>query len=80
MDHAKIVSFVFFHKKKQLVEFIKLNVSIMGIFAHHHGDICYAYYSLDLFAHNSNHITDLLVKLLWDLEMPSKSSSHWLFE
>jgi hypothetical protein len=64
MDHAKTTSFVFLHKRKQLVELMKLHVSITGILTHHHGDIRYIHYSLDLFAHNSNHITDSLVKLL----------------
>jgi hypothetical protein len=64
MDHAKTMSPVFLHKTKQWGGLMKLLVSITGMLAHGHGDVCYAHYGLDIFAHNSNYIVDSFTKLL----------------
>jgi hypothetical protein len=55
MDHAKTASLVFSHKTKQLDGLMKLHVSITGMLAHGHGDVRYAHYGLDIFAHNANY-------------------------
>jgi hypothetical protein len=55
IDHAKIASFVFSHKTKQLDGLMKLAILVTSMLAHGHGDVCYAYYGLDLFAHDSNY-------------------------
>jgi hypothetical protein len=80
MDHAKIASYVFSHKMKQLDGLMKLFVSVIGMLAHGHGDVHYAHYGLDFFAHDSNYTTGSFARLLRDLEMPPKSSSRWLFD
>ena len=43
---------------------MKLLVSIIGMLAHGHGDVCYAYYGLDLFANDSNYTIGSFTKLL----------------
>ena len=80
MDLAKIASYVFSHKTKQLDGLMKLLVSIIDMLVHGHGDVCYAHYGLDLFVHDSNYTTGLFARLLQDLEMLPKSSSRWLFD
>jgi hypothetical protein len=47
---------------------------------HGHGDVQYAHYGLDLFAHDANYIVGSFAKLLQDLEGPPKSSSCRLFD
>ena len=79
MDHAKTASLVFSHKSKELDSLVKLPVSVTGMIAHGHGDVRYAHYGLDIFAHDSNYTTRSMAKLLRDLEGPPKSSSHQLF-
>jgi hypothetical protein len=80
MNHAKIASPVFSHKTKQLDGLMKLLVSITSMLAHGHGDVCYAHYGLDIFAHDSNYTVGSFAKLLRDLERPPKSSSRRLFD
>jgi hypothetical protein len=80
MDHAKTTSLVILHKTKQLDGLMKLSVSITRMLAHGHGDGHYAHYGLDVFVHDLNYSVDSLAKLLRDLEMPQKSSSHQLFD
>jgi hypothetical protein len=80
MDHAKTASPVFSHKTKQLDGLMKLHVSVIGILAHGHGDVRYAHYSLDIFAHDANYTVGSFAKLLRDLERPPKSSLHRLFD
>ena len=63
MDHAKTASPVFLHKTKQLDGLMKLLVSITSMLAHGHGDVCYAYYSLNIFVHDSNYIVGSFAKL-----------------
>jgi hypothetical protein len=80
MDHATTTSLVFSHKTKQLDGLMKLPVSIFGMLAHGHGDVRYAYYGLDIFAHDSNYIVGSFAKLLRDLERPPKSTLQRLFD
>ena len=79
MDHLKTSSPHFSHKSKHMDSFMKLPISITGMIAHGHGDICYAYYGLDIFPTNSNHSVGSIAKLLRDLELPPKYSSWELF-
>lgn len=79
MDHAKTASPVFSHKSKELDGLFKLPVSVTGMLAHGHGDVRYAHYGLDLFAHDSNYTIGSFAKLLRDLELPPKSTSRELF-
>jgi hypothetical protein len=80
MDHAKTSSPVFSHKTKQLDGLMKLPVSVTGMLAHGHGDVRYAHYSLDIFAHDANYIVGSFAKLLLNLERPPKSSLCRLFD
>jgi hypothetical protein len=80
MDHTKNASYMFLHKIKQLNGLMKLPVLVIRMLAQGHGDVCYAYYGLDLFVHDSNYAMESLAKLLWDLEMPPKSSFYKLFD
>ena len=75
MDHSKIDSLVFSHKSKELDGLVKLLVSVTGMIAHGHGDVRYAHYGLDMFAHDSNYTISSMEKLLSNLELPPKSSS-----
>ena len=79
MDHSKTDSPVFSHKSKELDGLVKLPVSVTGMIAHGHGDVRYAHYGLDMFAHDSNYTISSVAKLLCDLELPPKSSSRELF-
>ena len=79
MDHSKIASPHFFHKNKSTEAFMKLPVSMMGMIAHEHGDIRYAYYALDLYSANSNHIVGSIAKVLRDLEDVPKFVSRDIF-
>ena len=58
---------------------MKLPISVTGMLAHSHGDVCYIHYNLDIFVHNSNYIVDSFAKLLRDLERIPKSSLRRLF-
>jgi hypothetical protein len=80
MDHTKTASPVFSHKTKQLDGLMKLPVSVTGMLAHGHGDVCYAHCGLDIFAHDSNYTVGSFAKLLRDLERPPKLASHRLFD
>ena len=58
----------------------KLPISVTGMIAHGHGDICYAHYGLDIFSSDLNHIVGSIVKLLRDLELHQSIrlvSSFW---
>ena len=79
MNHSKTDSPVFSHKSKDLDGLVKLSMSIIGMIAHGHGDVRYAHYGLDMFAHDSNYTISSMAKLLCDLELPPKSSSQELF-
>ena len=79
MDHSKTDSPVFSHKSKELDGLVKLLVSVTGMIAHGHGDVRYAHYGLDMFAHDSNYTISSVAKLLRNLELPPKSSSRELF-
>jgi hypothetical protein len=70
MDHPKTISPMFLHKTKQLDGLMKLLVSVTRMLAHGPGNVCYAHYGLDLFAHDSNYTVGSFAKLLQDLEMP----------
>jgi hypothetical protein len=48
--------------------------------AHGHGDVHYAHYSLDIFAHDAKYTVGSFAKLLRDLERPPKSSLRRLFD
>jgi hypothetical protein len=80
MDHAKAASHVFSHKTKQLDGLMKLHVAVTGMLAHGHGDVRYAHYGLDIFAHDVNYTIGSFAKLLRDLERPPKSSLRCLFD
>jgi hypothetical protein len=80
MDHAKTALPVFSHKTKQLDRLMKLPVAVTGMLAHGHGDVRYAHYGLDIFAHDANYTVGSFAKLLHDLERPPKSSSRYLFD
>jgi hypothetical protein len=80
MDHAKTASPVFSQKTKQLDGLMKLLVSIMGMLAHGHGDVFYAHYGLDLFAHDFNYTVGSFARLVRDLGMLPKSLSQRLFD
>jgi hypothetical protein len=58
---------------------MKLPVSVMGMIAHGHDDMKYAYYGLDVFSHDSNYTVGLFAKLLRDVEVAPKYSSRELF-
>jgi len=79
MDHAKITSLVFSHKNKDFDSLTKLHVSITGMIAHDHRDVCYTHYSLDLFSQDSNCTIGSMAKLLRDLELPLEPSSWEMF-
>ena len=79
MDHSKTSSPHFSHKSKHMDSFMKLPISVTGMIAHGHGDIRYAHYGLDIFPSDSNHTMGSIAKLLRDLELPPKYSSHELF-
>ena len=79
MDHAKTASPVFSHKSKQLDGLTKLPISVTGMIAHGHGDVCYAHYGLDIFFHDSNYTMGSIARLLRDVERPPKYSSRELF-
>jgi hypothetical protein len=68
MDHPKTASLVFSHKTEQLDGLMKLPISIIGMLVHGDGDVRYAHYGLDLFAHDSNYTIGSFAKLLRDLE------------
>ena len=48
MDHSKTSSPHFSHKSKHMDSFMELPISVTGMIAHGHGDICYAHYGLDI--------------------------------
>ena len=79
MDHSKTDSPVFSHKSKDLDGLVKLPISVTSMIAHGHGDVRYAHYGLDMFAHDSNYTISSMAKLLCNLELPPKSSSRELF-
>ena len=79
LNHSKTSFPHFFHKSKHMDSFMKLPISVTGMIAHGHGDICYAHYGLDIFPTDSNHTMGSIAKLLRDLELPPKYSSHELF-
>jgi hypothetical protein len=63
MDHVKTAFPVFSPKKKQLDGLMKLHVLVTGILAHGHRDVRYAYYGLNLFAHDSNYTVGSFARL-----------------
>lgn len=80
MDHSKTALPVLSHKTKHLDGLMKLPVSVTGILAHGHGDVCYAHYGLDMYPHDVNYTVDSFPRLLRDFEQPPKSSSRQLFQ
>jgi hypothetical protein len=40
---------------------------VTGMLVHGHGDVWYAHYGLDLFAHDLNYTIGSFAKLVWDL-------------
>jgi hypothetical protein len=73
MDYAKTASPVFSHKTKQSDGLMKLPVLVTSMLVHGHGDVRYAHYGLDIFAHDVNYTVGSFAKLLQDLERPPKS-------
>jgi hypothetical protein len=80
MDHTKTALPIFSHKTKQLDGLMKSLISVIGMLAHGHGDVRYAHYGLDIFAHDTNYTVGSFAKLLRNLERPPKSSSCCLFD
>ena len=64
MDHTKTASHVLLYKTKQLDGLMKLLVAVTSMLAHGHGDVCYAHYGLDIFAHDANYTVGSFAKLL----------------
>ena len=79
MDHSKTSSSHFSHKSKHMDSFMKLLISMAGMIAHGHREVCYAHYGLDIFPSDLNHTMGSIAKLFRDLELPPKHSSHELF-
>ena len=79
MDHSKTSSRHFSHKSKHMDSFMKLPISVTRMITHSQGDVQYAHYGLDIFPSNSNHTVGSIAKLLKDLELPPKHSSHEVF-
>ena len=79
IDHSKISSPHFSHKRKHMDSFMKLPVSVIGMIVHSHRDVRYAHYGLDIFSSDSNYTMGSISKLLRDLELPPKHSSRELF-
>ena len=79
MDHSKTACLHFSHKNKVVDSFMKLLVAVTRIIAHRHGDVQYAYYGLDIYPSNLNHIVGSIAKLLKDLESPPMHSIWQMF-
>ena len=79
MDHSKTSSPHFSHKSKAIDSFMKMPIAITCMIAHGHGDVRYAHYGLDIFPIDSNYTVGSIARLLRDLEMEPKVSSHQLF-
>jgi hypothetical protein len=81
VDLIKIVSLVFLLETKQFDKhvFSRFHVLLISMLAHSHEGVCYIYYDLDPYAHDSNYFARSFTKLLQDLEIPSKSSFQQLF-
>ena len=74
MDHSKTSFPYFSHKSKYMDSFMKLPISISGMIAYDHGDVCYTHFGFDIFPSDSNHIVGSIAKLV-HLELPPKHSS-----
>ena len=70
INHSKTFSSHFSHKIKHIDSFMKLPISLTRMIAHGHEDVCYAYYGLDIFPRDSNHIVGSIAKFLRDLKLP----------
>jgi hypothetical protein len=79
MDHSKTTCLYFFHKNKAVDSFMKLPVAVTGMIAYGHGDVRYAYYGLDIYLSDLNHIVGSIAKLLRGLESPPVYSTRQMF-
>ena len=80
MDHSKTASPALSHKIKHVDGLTRLPISVIGMLAHGHGDVRYAHYGLDIYAHDVNYSVASFAKPLHDLEQPPKASTRELFE
>ena len=80
IDHGKTMSSCFASKNKDSDMFTNLPFSVTGMTAHGHGDKIYAYYALDIYHGDCNHIVGSFARLLRDLEETPISSSCNLFK
>ena len=79
INHSKTSSSHFSNKSKHMDSFMKLPIFVTGMIAHEHGNVCYAYYGLDIFPNDLNHTVGSIEKLFRHLKLPPKHSSRELF-
>lgn len=80
MDHSKTALPCLRSRTKDLDGFLKLPISVIGMYAHGHGDTRYAHYTVDVYPNDSNFTIGSLAKLLRDLEEPPKRYTRDLFK
>lgn len=79
MDHSKTALPCLKSRTKDLDALTKLPISVTGMFAHGHGDLKYAHYSVDMFPCDSNFTIGSVAKLLRDLEEMPVATSRGMF-
>jgi hypothetical protein len=67
MDHVQTASLSFASRTKSIDVFMRLSVAIIGMIAHSHGVVKTAYFSLNIYPNDFNHIVGLVAKLLLGL-------------
>ena len=80
MDHSKIASSMYSHKKKQIDSYMRLPIAVTRMIVHGHGVYQYAHFGINICPHDSNHTVGSIAKLLQDFENPPRYSSQELFE
>jgi len=80
MDHSKTALPCLKSRRKDLDALMKLPISVVGMYAHGHGDTRYAHYTVDVFPNDSNFTIGSIAKLLCDLEEMPATSSRVLFK
>ena len=68
MDHSKTTLPCLRSRTKDLDGLLKLPISVVGMYAHGHGDARYAHYIVEVYPNNSKITIGSLAKLLCDLE------------
>jgi hypothetical protein len=79
MDHSRTAFPHFSYKNKAVDSFMKLPVTVTRMITHGHRDVQYAYYGLDIYPSNLNHIVGSIAKLLRDLDSHLVYSTRRLF-